>query len=106
MKKTDVEREIKTMTENRMSKYRTTILQVSIHREESNPIFGEGNTYVSVDDEAGGPFIVIEQHDDSSESGKLRFDYAEFVAVAEAAKMLMHQMYIEQATIQEEYSDE
>jgi hypothetical protein len=98
MKKSDVEREIKTMTENRM-KYKTTIMQVSIHREEVSPVFGEGNTYVSVDDEAAGPFLVIEQHDDdgSGEHGKLRFDYEEFVAVAEAAKMLMHQMYIEQA---------
>lgn len=72
-------------------------MQVSIHCEEVNPVFGEGNTYISVDDEADGPFLVIEQHDDGGESGKLRFDYEEIVAVAEAAKMLMHQMYIEQA---------
>ena len=80
-----------------MSEYKTTILQVSVHREESNPIFGEGNTYVSVDDEAGGPFLVIQQTDDDIEAGKVRMDYEEFMAVAEAAKMLMHQMYIEQA---------
>ena len=103
MKKTDVEREIKTMTTN-ISKYKKTILQVCIHLEESNPIFGEGNTYVSVDDEAGGPFIVIEQHDDCVESGKVKFDYAEFVAVAEAANVLMHQLYIEKSA--QEYSDE
>lgn len=78
-------------------KYNTTILQVSVHCEESNPVFGEGNTYVSVDDEAGGPFLVIEQHDDNSEPGKVRMDYEEFLAVAEAAKMLMHQMYIEES---------
>ena len=97
MKKSDVQREINSMTENRMSNYKTTIMQVSVHGEESNPIFGEGNTYVSVDDEAGGPFLIIEQHDDSNEPGKVKFDYEEFIAVAEAAKMLMHQMYIEQA---------
>ena len=78
-----------------MSTYKTTILQVSVHRETKNPIFGEGNTYVSVDDEAGGPFLVIEQSDDNIEPGKVRMDYEEFMAVAEAAKMLMHQMYIE-----------
>ena len=78
-----------------MSKYKTTILQVAIHREDSHPIFGEGNTYVKVDDEAGGPFIVIEQHDDHSEKGTVRFDYEELQAIQEAAKMLMHQMYIE-----------
>ena len=96
MRKSDVQREINSMTKN-MSKYKTTILQVCIHREEVNPIFGEGNTYVSVDDEAGGPFLTIEQHDDSNEPGKVRMDYEEFMAVAEAAKMLMHQLYIEKA---------
>jgi hypothetical protein len=80
-----------------MSTYKTTILQVSVHREESNPVFGEGNTYVSVDDEAAGPFLIIQQHDENSEPGKARMDYEEFMAVAEAAKMLMHQMYIEKA---------
>jgi hypothetical protein len=80
-----------------MSTYKTTILQVSVHREESNPVFGEGNTYVSVDDEAAGPFLTIQQHDENSEPGKVRMDYEEFMAVAEAAKMLMHQMYIEKA---------
>jgi hypothetical protein len=97
MKKSDVQREINSMTENRMSKYKTTILQVSIHREESNPVFGEGNTYVKIDDEAGGPFLIIEQTDDESKLGTVRMDYEEFMAVAEAAKMLMHQLYIEQA---------
>ena len=99
MKKSDVEREIKTMTQN-MSEYKTTILQVAIHREEVNPVFGEGNTYVKVEDEAGGPFLVIEQHDDGSENGVVRMDYAEFMAVAEAAKMLMHQMYVEKAALE------
>ena len=96
MKKSDVQREIDAMTKN-MSKYKTTILQVSVHREEFNPIFGEGNTYVSVDDEAGGPFLTIQQTEDVMENGKVRMDYEEFMAVAEAAKMLMHQMYIEKA---------
>ena len=82
-----------------MSEFKTTITQVSIHREDANPIFGEGNTYVSVEDEAGGPFLVIEQHDDDVRPGTVRFDYEEFLAVAEAAKMLMHQMYIEKAAL-------
>jgi hypothetical protein len=80
-----------------MNNYKTTILQVSVHREESNPIFGEGNTYVSVEDEAGGPFLIIQQTDDDIEAGRVRMDYEEFMAVAEAAKMLMHQLYIEKA---------
>lgn len=83
-----------------MSEFKTTILQVSIHREDSNPVFGEGNTYVSVDDEAGGPFVVIEQHDDQSTTGKIRVDYQELEPIVEAAKMLMHQMYIEKAAME------
>ena len=101
MNDTDVLRTINIITENLMTenrmKYKTTILQVAIHREESNPIFEEGNTYVSVDDEAAGPFLVIQQTDDDIEPGKVRMEYEEFMAVAEAAKMLMHQMYIERA---------
>ena len=81
-----------------MSKYKTTILQVSIHLDESNPLFGEGNTYVKIEDECGGPFLIIEQTDDESKLGIVRMDYEEFIAVAEAAKMLMHQLYIEQAS--------
>ena len=86
-----------------MTKYATTILKVAVHREEENPIFGEGNTYVSVDDEAGGPFLTIEQDTDgynnSIGTATLRIDYEEFLVVAEAAKMLMQQMYIEKAEI-------
>jgi hypothetical protein len=48
----------------RMNKFKTTTLKVAVHREDVNPVFGEGVTFVSVDDEAGGPFLVIEQHDD------------------------------------------
>lgn len=83
-----------------MSNYKTTILQVAIHREDQNPVFGEGNTYVKVDDEAGGPFIVIEQDmtDYHSKSeNTLRFDYEELEEIMQAAKLLMHQMYIEKA---------
>ena len=80
-----------------MTKFATTTLKVAVHREDVNPVFGEGVTFVSVDDEAGGPFLVIEQHDEDVRPGTVRFDYEEFMAVAEAAKTLMHQMYIEQA---------
>jgi imidazoleglycerol phosphate dehydratase HisB len=80
-----------------MSNYKTTILQVSIHEEHCNPMLGEDNTLVSVYDLGGGPYIVIEQQAQDIEPGKVQMDYKEFMAVAEAAKMLMHQMYIEQA---------
>lgn len=85
-----------------MSKYKTTILQVSIHREDSHPVFGEGNTYVRVEDEGGGPFVTIEQeHSDfhTKYENKIRVDYQELETIVEAAKMLMHQMYIEEAAL-------
>jgi hypothetical protein len=78
-------------------KFATTTLKFAVHREDVNPVFGEGVTFVSVDDEAAGPFLVIEQHDDDVQPGIVRFDYEEFLAVAEAAKTLMHQVYIKQA---------
>ena len=70
-------------------------MKVVIHRENANPVFGEGNTYVSIDDEGGGPFVVLEQHDDDVKPGTIRIDYDELLEVAEADKMLMHQMYVE-----------
>lgn len=81
-----------------MSKYQTTILQVVIHREDENPVFGESNTYVKVDDEGGGPFLVITQDNTdfhNKEENQIRVDYQELVAIVEAGKMLMHQMTIE-----------
>lgn len=86
-----------------MTKYVSTIIKVAIHRENENPAFGEGNTYVSVDDESGGPFLTIEQDTDgynnSNGTAVLRIDYEEFLVVAEAAKMLMHQVYVEKANL-------
>jgi hypothetical protein len=80
-----------------MTKYVTTILKVAIHREEENPVFGEGNTYVRIEDEAGGPFIIIEQDDSYNEEKNIRVDYEELLVIAEAAKMLMQQKYVEKA---------
>ena len=83
----------------RMNKYQTTILQVAIHSENANPIFGEGVTHVKVDDEGGGPFIIIEQDDSEFHQkgmNQIRLDYDELQEIQEVIKMLMHQMYIEQ----------
>lgn len=80
-----------------MTKYVSTIIKIAIHRENENPVFGEGNTFVSVEDEAAGPFLIIEQNDSYNTEKNLRMDYAEFLAVADAAKTLMHQVYVEKA---------
>lgn len=86
-----------------MTNFVKTTMRVAIHREDVSPVFGEGVTYVSIEDEGGGPFLVLEQ--DDSEFHKdgmnhLRLDYAEFVEVAKAANALMHQMYIEKADLE------
>ena len=78
-------------------KYVTTILKVAVHNETENPAFGEGNTYVSVEDEGGGPFLIIQQYSDEHGTVILRIEYQELLAVVEASKMLMHQLYVEQA---------
>lgn len=80
-----------------MTKYVKTILKVAIHRENENPVFGEGNTFVSVEDEAAGPFIIIEQNDSYNTEKNIRMDYEELLAVTEAAKVLMAQIYIKKA---------
>jgi len=74
-----------------MIKYKTTIMQVAIHKEDSNPVFGEGNTYVGLADEAAGSFIVVEQHDFNPQKGIVQLEYNELLAVVDAAKMLLVQ---------------
>ena len=39
--------------------YKKTILTISVHPEGDNPVFSETATHVSIDDHAGGPFLVI-----------------------------------------------
>ena len=83
-----------------MTKYVNTILKVAVHRESENPVFGEGNTFVSVEDDGAGPFLVIEQNDSYNTDKTIRMEYEELIAVAEAAKMLMHQLYVEKADME------
>jgi len=72
-----------------MTRYITTTITVSIHPEGENPIYGDRATHVSVEDEAGGGFLVIKQHGDSHEPGTVRLDPEELDAVAAAAKELI-----------------
>lgn len=88
-----------------MTKYVSTIIKIAVHRETENPLFGEGNTFVSVEDEAAGPFLIIEQNDSYSTEKNLRMDYAELLAVVEAAKTLMHQAYVEEAEAEAKYEE-
>ena len=64
-------------------------LSISVHREGDNPVFGETVTIVTLDDEAGGPFIRLEQIHDSIEPGKLILDLEELELCLKAARKLL-----------------
>lgn len=81
-----------------MSKYVSTIMSVAVHNKAVNPIYGEFNVVVRVEDEGAGPFLVLEQNTDDRANQSIRLDYDEFLAVAQAAKMLLEQTYIEKVS--------
>lgn len=72
-------------------KLQSTIMKISIHLENDSPVFGESATHVSVDDESGGTFLVIEQHYDDSKVGTVRMCVEELEAVMKAARKLIGQ---------------
>ena len=78
-----------------MSNYVSTIMSVSVHNKAANPIYGEFNVVVRLEDEGAGPFLVLEQSTDDAENQKIRLDYEELLAVARVAKMLMEQTHID-----------
>lgn len=65
----------------------TTPLTYAVHNENDSPVFGESTTHVSVEDEAGGAFILLKQFNGGEQV--LRFDLDELLAVTEAAKKLI-----------------
>ena len=44
-----------------MSKYITSVISTVVHMDDRNPVFGEGVTTITIDDEAAGGFIVLTQ---------------------------------------------
>ena len=73
-----------------MKEYKQVALRRSVFKVGDNPIFGESATYVTIEDEAGGPFIVLNQSMDGGKDQEVRFDGAEEINfVAKVAKELM-----------------
>lgn len=68
---------------------KSTILSISIHRADKNPVFGEGVTHVTLQDEGGGVFLEIQQHHDVLHVGQIRLELDELLAVCEAGKKLI-----------------
>lgn len=55
--------------------------------EAGEPVFAEMNTHVEIDDEAAGPFLVIQQHRDDAEKGQVKIDIAEWPHIGRAVEM-------------------
>ena len=68
--------------------YKKTILTISVHPEGHNPVFNECATHISIDDLAGGPFLVVKQCCDDVDNGKVIMDFDEFDAIIDAVKLL------------------
>lgn len=71
------------------TKYAQTTTTISIHRVGDSPVFGESVTTVSLDDDGGGPFIVLHQPDGAQQ---MRLDFRELELIVDAARMLMEGM--------------
>lgn len=68
--------------------YKTVSLKYSMFYEKDNSVFGESATHISIDDEAGGSYIVLEQFPDDGPQ-KLKFDLPEFEEFLRIANKLM-----------------
>ena len=75
------------MTATTPDKLLITPLKVSVHRRGDNPVYSERGINVTVDDEGGGPFIVLDSNE-GMEDG-LRIDMDELEAVTAAARKLI-----------------
>lgn len=77
-----------------MTAFQATITAIAVHRPEESPIFGESATTIRLDDDGGGPFIVIEQAD-ASQPGAIRLDPDECEIVMREVRRLLEQKAIE-----------
>lgn len=74
---------------NTEKKYVITPIKLCVHMKKANPIFGEQVTYVSLDDEAAGPFIVLEQdNEDVQGISKIKLDFDEIPMLLKAIEQL------------------
>ena len=71
-------------------KYKSTIIRISIHPENVNPVYGEGVTHVHIQDEAAGPFLTISQVGDEKFEC-VRIDLCELELITAEAKKLIGQ---------------
>ena len=73
-----------------MRTIKTSCIKKAIYIDGNNPISGDVEVLVSVEDEGCGAFIVIETvGDDNDDCGKIRIDLDELEAVLVAAREMM-----------------
>lgn len=73
-----------------MTTYSKTIIKVSVHLPNDSPIFGESSTHISLEDEAGGIYLKLEQCNDDIQHGCVTFNDVEHLeTVVAAAKELL-----------------
>ena len=63
-----------------------TVTEISIHKEDESPIFGDMVTHIKLDDEGGGAFIKITQENDGT--NEIRLDFSEIEHIIKAFDML------------------
>ena len=69
-------------------KYKSTIIKISIHPENLNPVYGEGVTHLCIEDEGGGPFLALSQEgEDKLECVRIDLEELEMIT-AEAKKLI------------------
>lgn len=69
------------------NEYKTMIQSLSVYLPGHNPIYGECNTTVSIDDEAAGMFLVLEQED-----MKIQIDPEEWPYIVKAVERLLEEI--------------
>jgi hypothetical protein len=72
--------------------YINTITAIVVHPPDLDPVFDEGIITVRLDDEAGGPFVVLEQDDQ-----QVRVCFEEVEALVQAISQLRAQPAVQQA---------
>ena len=71
-----------------MTKFKTFVEQINLYKEGDNPIFGNSVISVSIEDEAAGPYFIINQCNDDFR-GELRLDFDEVKPLFEVMKKMM-----------------
>lgn len=73
-------------------KYKTTIIAITIHPDSESPIHGESAISISLDDEGGGCYLVLEQLI-PDETGKAFIDTESWVLLKKAGDKLLAQKF-------------